>query len=552
MFIMAALVGCNGGKDSGGNNTAKVEFPALPKEYAVSNNVTGAALQQYIYARLKLEQLTQAETPEAFETLIAETIEAFQYADEFAVKAVQYADYAAMANEDNPKAKENGKILKTAAAAKAGGNPFVMTAYAAEDEKFDAKAWAEDVTKKYDAGTAGQQVKNLAEQLGVDAKEAYNQLLAAQDIIKKGADADAAFFDTAMKAAMATKTACKVGLLVAGTVASGGVLASVTVPSAAITTVNAAVFAVNAADCIVDIGVTTSTIVLGENHEVTAAFNGMAEDLAPFASVAGGVGLFTLPFGSTIERATSVFDYVGNSLADYMVNDKVIGIDVSKKQDGKTEVTATAIDIPQTSDGKVDAEKLTGDLEQAKLPAIPTEEPAPKPIDKVIEEVKKDIPDPADVSKQIDEALAEIKALLIELGKIEDMPDVVGMYSGTCHYTETDADGDSSDAYVNFTAEISASVENSNDFNVRLIIHLDEGAMPLWTFTGQFNKRHFQGSFKKVDGVDTHEGTMSFDISDIGDSLVGEAEIKYFYHNPGSGFDDDWSITNITLNMTKQ
>jgi len=426
IFTLTALTGC--GKSGVNVDTGKVTLPALPKEYVTSENITTAALQQYIYARLKLEQLTQAKTPEEFEKLVAETIEDFKYADEFAGKAVKYADYAALANENSPQAK--GTIIEVKTATK-GGNPFMSTVYAAGDEKFDAKAWAEDITKKFDAGEAGKQVRNLAEQLGVDAKEAYSQLKLAQDIIKKGADADAAFFDNAMKAAMVTKTACKVGLLVTGTiVTAGGVGAVSTLGLAA----DAAILTVNAADCIVDIGVTTSTIVLGEDHYVTAALNKTADDIAPFVAVAGVGSIVRCDFSKAdklMATTISTLDYIGQSAMDYKYNDKIIGIDVSNKSDGKTDVKATAIEIPKTNDDKVDGDKLNKELEKANLPTIPSEAPELKPIDEAIKDFEKNKPDPAEVLKQIDEALKQIEALLKELGKIEDMPDIVGTYIGT-------------------------------------------------------------------------------------------------------------------------
>jgi effector-binding domain-containing protein len=555
--ILSALASCGGnGGSVAGLNTAKVEFPALPQEYAISNNVTGAALQQYIYARLKLEQLTQAESPEEFEKLIAETIEAFEYADEFAEKAVKYADYAVLANEDNPQAKETGKVIKTAAAG-AVSNPFVLTAYAAEEQPFDAKTWAEDITKKFDAGQAGQQVKNLAEQLGVDAKEAYNQLLAAQDIIKKGADADAAFFDTAMKAAMATKTACKVGMLVTGTIVTAGGVGAFATGYA--TVGEAAVFMVNSADCIVDIGVTASTIIVGEDHKLTANLNAIADKIAPVTALTGLHGLYKTDFSKLgkitklTDEAVGIFDYVGQSLADYMYNDKVMGVDVSSKPGGKTEVTATAIDIPQTKDGKVDADKLNQSLAQANLPAIPAEAPALKPIDQTIDDFKQTMPDPVVVSKQIDEALKQIEDLLNELGKAESTGAVAGTYSGICHYASIDRDGDTDDADIEFTIEISATDKDSNNCEVRIFgLPIGEYYWVDRTFTGKFDGRHFQGSYNKVDGVDSTDATIMFNLSEAGDSLTGEMVEEYLYHNPGSQFDDDWSTTTITLNMTKQ
>jgi hypothetical protein len=85
----------------------------------------------------------------------------------------------------------------------------------------------------------------------------------------------------------------------------------------------------------------------------------------------------------------------------------------------------------------VDTPKLNKDLADAGLPPIPETEPDPKPIDKKVEEFKQTKPNPADVSNQIDEALKELEALLVELGKLDAMPDILGTYVGTYVMTET-------------------------------------------------------------------------------------------------------------------
>ena len=513
-------------------------------------------MQQYIYARLLLEQLMQTESPEEFEGLIDGVLEAFEYAGEFAEKAMKYADFAELVTGGEGAAQaEKASVTVTPKSKRAPGNPFVLTAYAAGEPSFDAKTWAEGITKTFDEGQPGQQVRNLAEQLGVDAKDAYEQLKAAQDIIKKGADADAAFFDTAMKAAMATKTACKVGMLVTGTIVTAGGVSALAAGSA--TLGEAAVFMVNAADCIVDIGVTTSTIIVGEDHKLTAQMNKLADTIAPVTAVVGLHGLYKTDFsqlGKLTQETAEVFDYIGQSLTGYIYDEKkAVGIDAKKQADVTTEVKATAVEIPVTDDGKVDTDKLNADLAQANLPALPGETPAPKPIAQTIAEFEKSKPDPATVSKQIDEALKQIEELLVELGKVEAAGDIAGTYSGMCHYARIDRDGDTDDEDIDFTIEISAIDSNSSNYEIR-IFGIPAGDY-YWidsTFTGKFDGRHFQGSYNKVDGVDTTNATIIFSLSDAGDSLTGELVEEYLYHNPGSIFDDDWATITITLNMTKQ
>ena len=521
-LVLTLLTGCGAGGGAGGAtamSTGTVELPAQAREYGVSSNVTAAVLQQYISARMKLEQLTQAKTAEEFGRLIGGTIKAFQYADQFAEKAIEYADYAALANEDSPQA--TGVILetKTAQAQTSLDNPFISAAYAADDKPFDAKAWAEDLTKKFDEGKPGQQVRNLAEQLGVDAKEAYNQLKAAQDIIKKGADADAAFFDTAMKAAMATKTACKVGMLVTGTIATAGGLGGLA--TGYVSASEAAVFMVNSVDCIVDIGVTASTIIVGEDHKLVADLNAIADKIAPVTTLMGLHGLLTTDFSllgksaKITDETIGLFDFVGQSLADYAYSGKVVALDASGKADGKTQVKATAIDIPQTSEGKVDAEKLNNTLEKANLAALTVQGSDPKPIGQVLEDFEKAKPDPVNVLKQIDEALAELESLLVELGKISAAPDIEGTYSGSY-----DQSGGISRLSGKLTVAMSLSDKSSDTYTAKLTIYYPKTTHN-YVFKGQVKDGHFQSpkgtsTYKYDTGV-----SLALNFSEAGDSLGG-------------------------------
>jgi hypothetical protein len=366
----------------------------------------------------------------------------------------------------------------------------------------------------------------------VDAKEAYNQLLAAQDIIKKGADADAAFFDTAMKAAMATKTACKVGMVVTGAIVTGGVVAAGSLSTSAILA-ESAVIAINATDALIDVGVTSSTIFLGENHSITKILNITAAETAPFFAVAG---LYTSDFskiGTITKDAAEAFSYIGQSLADYMYDGKFMGVDVSSKPDGKTEVKATAVDIPFAKDGTVDADKLNNSLTQVNFPAIPTEEADLKPIGQAIDEFEKTKPDPNDVLRQIDEALAELEALLIELGKIEAMPEFEGTYSGT--YNQT---GGGSVLSGNATVEMLLSDKNSNTYTAKCTIQY-RNLSHVYTFTAQINDGHFQSP----NGTSTYKydtgASISLNFSENGNSLNGTVT----RHSVYEGKSYDYTIT---------
>ena len=418
VFSLIALTGCGGNKNV--LSSANFDVPKVASGYVAAQNVGASTLQQYIYARLKLEQLLETKDAQQFSKTLNETLEAFIYVRQFSEKSMKMCDYAALADKDN---KTTSSIIKTKY------NPFAMTAYAADNPQ-DAKKWAEELTKSFDAAKGNQKIKALSEQLGVDAKEAYKQLCAAQEIIKKGADADAAFFDTAMKAAMATKSTCKVALLVTSTIATGGASLSVSSVAAA---ANTSAMLINGIDAIVDVGQTASTIILGEDHKITKQLDATAEGIAPIVAV---TGLLTCNFKAVgnIGKLTTVkekaeaigtINYFAQSAVG-LSQGQIMGIDLSK--DGKADVKE--IEIPKKTDDKADIPALNKTLEKENLPIIPAEDTNLKPFDEFVDEFKKDKPDSAKVLKEIDAALAELKELLIELGLLQDFADIKGVFSG--------------------------------------------------------------------------------------------------------------------------
>ena len=79
------------------------------------------------------------------------------------------------------------------------------------------------------------------------------------------------------------------------------------------------------ADCIVDIATTGSTIILGENDQVTLGFNDLKDILGPVSAV---VGLATFNGGETGEQLS----YIGDTLTDWFFENKVMGIKLDDKK----------------------------------------------------------------------------------------------------------------------------------------------------------------------------------------------------------------------------
>ncbi len=351
-----------------------VTVPDYPLLYVVAQDVTALAAQQYITARFYLDALLEMElnagTEAEYSSLLDEAIAQFSLADEYAEQALLAADLAQMYLESELSASgvayaadETGGIVLLgykAASGSVSGTPQIQL-LAAEDG--DAlREWAEDITAKFDAVQGNQKCKALGEQLGVDAREAYNQLLAAQAIIKQGADADAAFYDTAMKAAMVVKTTCKITVIAGTAIATGG----------ASTLLEGAALVVSGSSAIIEVAATTSTIILGESSGLTLAYNKVQDAMAPVEAV---LGLLTLDFSSAAKLSTKTneagaalvgaIDYVGNGLRNFFQDGKIMGLQKKDLAQGSKMLTAGTVDVAAlASDAGTDTEK-TGKISDA-------------------------------------------------------------------------------------------------------------------------------------------------------------------------------------------
>jgi len=207
---------------------------------------------------------------------------------------------------------------------------------------FDYQAWAENLTKQYDAIKGNQTIRQLAQQLGTDARSAFEQLALAQEILHDEAMLDAAHWDKVLKIYQGVKTTCKVGLFVTATIASGGgTVAALQTSSMSLGAAGATI--VGGTDCIVDVAVTGSTIILGEKDQVTVAFNDIKDKLAPVSAV---VGLIGFNGGETGEQLA----YLGDSLTDWFFDGKIMGVKVSVTDAGGISVNGQAIDTAGLSE----------------------------------------------------------------------------------------------------------------------------------------------------------------------------------------------------------
>lgn len=343
--IIFSLAAC-GGKKTGGSEEIKpvtVERKPEPQALQTANEATALALHQYIYARLATEVFLTADassmTIEELSEMADELLLAWENAKLFSSSAADITNRAVLFLE-TPATKQTSAVgqpqarFMTLAAAPLN---FSAVAYAAESgRKIDPQTWAENLTKQYDTLKGAQRYQQLAQQLGTDARTAYEQMVLAQKIIRNAAELEEAegvvnAWTESINYLQGVKTASKVGVFVVGTVVTGGgSLSALGASSWSLGQAGGVI--VGGTDCIVDIAATGSNIILGENHQVTVGFNDVKDKLAPVSAV---VGLATFNSAETGEQLA----YIGDTLVDWFYEGKVMGVQV----DGRS-VTAQIFD----------------------------------------------------------------------------------------------------------------------------------------------------------------------------------------------------------------
>lgn len=311
-----------------GNGTAPVtvERNGQPLAVQTASEATAVALRQYVYARLATEAFATADlqgmSMAEIQVMVEDATRAWEealfsasVAEEIAMQAVEVLEASANSGSGASGAPRAQLMALTAAPLSCS-----FTAYADDGpQAFDPKAWAEKMTRQFDALKGANRYHQLAKQLGTDAKAAYEQMTLAQGIIHNQATADAAFWDKMTKAAQATKAASKVGLVGISMVATGG---------GSVALLEGAGLLVGGVDCIVDVAETGSTIILGDGNQVAVAFGDIKEKLGPVSSLVGLATLNPSGIGTAAKDTTEALVYITDSLVDLFYEDKIMGIKV--------------------------------------------------------------------------------------------------------------------------------------------------------------------------------------------------------------------------------
>lgn len=326
-----------------------VERDLGPQPLQTANQATALALRYYIFARLKTEKFLQVDfesLPEgAFQSQIDELVAIWKTAETLISEAELIADQAVRlletASGNQTSVFDQSKMqFDTLASNESGNNGISLASYTGQ--VIDKNAWAENLTKQYDALRGGQRYKQLAQQLGTDTKTAVEQMALAQKIIYNAAfleeaEAEKSEYNRSVNVLEGYKTGSKVGLFVGATIATGGgTLTSLAGSSMSLPAAGAVI--VGGVDCIVDVGQTTSSIILGEDHQVTVDFKEAGDVIQPVSMV---VSLVTLDPTSAVEELA----FLGEAMMEWSNPGKVTGIAVEITKNATSRVLARMIEL---------------------------------------------------------------------------------------------------------------------------------------------------------------------------------------------------------------
>lgn len=360
VIMVLTLSGCGGSTEE----KSEVSLVEISGERTTMEKAGALVTRLYTIARLKTDALIEYDLEngsiEQLKMMTDDALEAWRLCEIASNKTIELMDYAQSLHSSMSGSKAILTYIPPSSP------PFMKVVYAAEENA--ALKWAKDLTAKYDTYPSGQKIKQLSENLGTDAKNAFAQLKMAQAILEGAAYNDEA--DTIQKyenAATATKTICKTGLYIGGVIAGGGVANGI---------LEAGGLVIGGVDTIVDIASTSSTIILGEDNMVTAAANDFKDIMAPVSSIAGGINVLSggmIKAGQTVaEKAGNIdkLSYIGDSIVDLVNDGKILGGVITVGDDGESKITMTEI----STEGKT-PEEVAKEMKEAGLPVPSDNEP---------------------------------------------------------------------------------------------------------------------------------------------------------------------------------
>lgn len=182
---------------------------------------------------------------------------------------------------------------------------------------------AREITHIFDSAPRGngtRPIMYLAEQLGVDARTAFNVLKISQAQIEADAwDEAGDIFEILQNAAEAVQTGCKITAYVGGAILSGGATSTIGA------VLSNASMIVSGADLVLEIGETTSKIAAGYNSDAVAFFDDIRGYTKPPAAILGFTNTF-YDYGNWDSWGqVSAIIFTGEQVTSLLVEDEIAG-----------------------------------------------------------------------------------------------------------------------------------------------------------------------------------------------------------------------------------
>ncbi|MBO4426818.1 MAG: hypothetical protein J5776_07395 [Clostridiales bacterium] len=266
-----------------GINRVTIILPDPSEAEEIVNVTAAVTINSYLTARAYFDLILDYDTEnmseseaEEFVKLIDDATVMFENTELLSAELVDAVD----AWEDSGAEREEAEI-KELAISPLKALSFSQDVYAAK--KSPAEEWAQDIVSTYDNAQPGKGLKTLAEQMGTDAKHAYEQLKQAQAILEGQAY---------------TEVADKAGQIVTGlkTMKAAGAAASfviaVSAAPASVGLVETGGILCTGVNAMAQIGSLGSEIICGtEDNYVSATFDKLDDKASKLGTVFGFIGL---------------------------------------------------------------------------------------------------------------------------------------------------------------------------------------------------------------------------------------------------------------------
>ena len=284
-------------------NGAVLTLTPEPVE-AVLNEMVAVAVNQYLYATVKLAAIQEHEFTDIDElkTMNQELIDAYRLCDELCV-AIDALALKAESGNIQLSSVSDGRVAPLSYMARA----LMATPVSASSAgSVTAKEWAEGIVRTFDTAPRNQGIKKLSELLGSDSKRAMATLQQAQNMIEAGDWNDIGNSAQSRENFWrGVEAGAKVTGVVVGAVITGGATGTVSL-------IEGGCILIDGVDAIISVGEASATIIAGENSRIAVAARDIQKNFATAAQVSSFIS-----FGSTITNAGKKIAEGAGNMAKY-------------------------------------------------------------------------------------------------------------------------------------------------------------------------------------------------------------------------------------------